>query len=143
MKHKAINILLFFLFCILSSTVVYAQNTTKLSNVERANQIVKTLLPDKDISIYADGIMADDVLLRFDEEIYGSPIITAAKEKIDEEEILYLHLCCMAFDEYENWETLEGHTIVYKTWSYRLTPDQLPLAQELTTLIDTIRETKE
>lgn len=134
MKLKTSLILLLTIF-IFASRAVNAQDTTQ-NNLLRANQLFKELLPDEKITVDSDGIrIGEYTFLTFSDETPELPIVSIRKEN----DHYYLHLCCVTVEELENPETLEGHTTRLATTAYPLTATQLPLSQELKTLIESIR----
>lgn len=126
--HKVTYTLLLIIFSFVTTTA------NAQSNVERANQIVKTLLPDEKITVHNYGITVEEVVLYFEKETPELPIIT-----VSEENELYIHLCCVTI---ENEETVENEITQLSAYSYPLESAQLPLAKELKTLIESIRSGK-
>lgn len=117
------------------TTTGNAQNISQPNHIARANQIIKTIVPEKKITIYEHGIVIDEITLHYSEEKEELPILSISEEN----EEVYLHVCCTALIRFENEEALEGEITQLVTWTYPIKPFQLSLAKELKLLIDKIK----
>lgn len=105
------------------------------NNIERANQLLQELLPNEKITVYSEGIRLDKyTYLSFSDTRFDSIVFIT-----EENENHYLHFCCVIVEEFESPNNLEEHTTKFATTAYHFPSAQLPLAEELKTVIENIK----
>lgn len=104
----------------------------KVIAVDKANKLIKELLPEKDIEINRRGIFDEDNAHYFDD----SPE-TILPISVDEEEMV-LVICCVESMTFED-ENMDSPKIEYVGVVYEFAPNLLPLAMELQRLAQIIK----
>ncbi|WP_199913367.1 formylglycine-generating enzyme family protein [Flagellimonas amoyensis] len=116
--------------------VADAQDFETTLHINRANTIVKTLLPNEDITIYQYDLQIGEFSMGFGDTPPESFPISVDQ---DTHQIIF---CCMQNLEFEQEGALETERITYLGFPYNFDPSQLSLAKELEQLIRQLMETQ-
>ncbi|KAB5488166.1 formylglycine-generating enzyme family protein [Flagellimonas hadalis] len=103
-------------------------------HINRANTIVKVLLPNEDITIYEHDMQVEEFYMGYgDTPPEGFPITV-------DEDTHQIVLCCLQNFEYEQEGALETERITYIGLPFGFDPSQLSLAKELEQLVRQLME---
>jgi len=116
--------------------VANAQDFETTLHINRANTIVKVLLPNKDITIYKHDMQVEEFNMG-----YGDTPPESFPISVDEDnhQIIF---CCMQNFEFEQDGALEIERVIHIGLPFDFDPSQLSLAKELEQLAKQLMETQ-
>ncbi len=113
-----------------------AQDFETMLHINKANAIVKALLPNEDITIYQHDMQVGEFSMGFGDTPPESFPITVDE---DSHQIIF---CCLQNLEFEQDGALETERVTYLGLPFDLDPSQLSLAKELEQLVRQLMETQ-
>ncbi len=114
--------------------VANAQDFETTLHINKANAIVKALLPNEDITIYEHDMQVDEFYMGYGDTPPESFPITVDE---DTHQIIF---CCLQNFEYEQEDAMEIERITYTGLPFDFDPSQLSLAKELKQLVRQLME---
>jgi|GEM_PF-2868453 len=117
-------------------SVADAQSLEATLQINKANAIVKTLLPNEDITIHRHNMQIGEIAMDFGDTPPESFPITVDE---DTHQIIF---CCMQNFEFEQDGALEIERVIHIGLPFDFDPSQLSLAKELEQLAKQLMETQ-